>query len=98
EKAVVVLHVEPRVPERAARALGVELERGLVGREARRVLERADDGGAAPDAHRARLPANSRMSRLTASDCSSGAWWPACSRTARRAPGIARARAPGQGT
>ena len=57
---------------RAARALGVDLVRGLVGRVACRVLEGADDRRLSPHAH-ARPSANSARSAFTRSDCSSGA-------------------------
>src|SRR5207237_1979658 len=89
EEAVHVLLREPCVLERAARALGVELKGGLVGREAGRVLVGADHGGFPPDAHGSSA-AKPATSRLNASACSSGAWWPACGITASRAPAMPR--------
>src|SRR3989442_8881606 len=97
EEAVHVLHPEARVLERAARALGVDLEGGLVGGEAGRVLVGTDHGGLPPDAH-ARLSANSTTRRLKASRCSRGAWCPACAITSSRAPAMPRASSSAQAT
>src|SRR5581483_11665770 len=90
EERVDVVDAEAGVLERAARALRVDLEGGLVGGEARRVLVGADDGDLPPDAHRSSVT-NWVSSRLNSSARSSGAWWPAWGSTSRRAFGISRA-------
>src|SRR5262245_48093302 len=90
EKSVHVADGQSGIGERAAGALGADLELRPLRRPARRMLVDAGDDGAIESAHRGKACPNSSSARLNAAGCSLVSMWPASSITAKCAPATQR--------